>query len=162
MCGFFGPPCSACRQTEKKQRNATQRPSLVLHLARNEIHTFFTFAERFYQLRLKRNLVSTCRHPKLNPNFDPLIPGSRTCRGQSLLTLKSIVQSRFPFIQHGQSDTHTDTQHHTCNWTSYSRRRGYDNDRHLGFVIHVTGPPTTHIWWSLPLREIWLELGIIQ
>ena len=25
--------------------------------------------------------------------------------------------------------------------------------RHLGFVFHVTGPPTTHIWWSLLLEK---------
>ena len=29
--------------------------------------------------------------------------------------------------------------------------------RHLGFVIHVLGPPTKCIWWSLPLWKIWLE-----
>ena len=29
--------------------------------------------------------------------------------------------------------------------------------RHLGFVMHVWGPPTKGIWWSLSLCKIWLK-----
>ena len=29
--------------------------------------------------------------------------------------------------------------------------------RHLGFVMHVSGPPMKGIWWSLSLCKIWLE-----
>ena len=29
--------------------------------------------------------------------------------------------------------------------------------RHLGFVMHVFGPPTKGIWWSLSQCKIWLE-----
>jgi len=28
---------------------------------------------------------------------------------------------------------------------------------HLGFLVHVFGPPTKGIWWSLTMCKIWLE-----
>ena len=29
--------------------------------------------------------------------------------------------------------------------------------RHLGFVMHVSGPPMKGLWWSLSLCKTWLE-----
>jgi len=30
--------------------------------------------------------------------------------------------------------------------------------RHLGFVMHMLGPPTKGFWWCLSLCKIWFEL----
>jgi len=31
---------------------------------------------------------------------------------------------------------------------------------HLGFILHLFGPPTKRCWWSLSLCKIWLELAL--